>query len=427
MAECHQQKPGGGSGYNRGKGYIKMFHIADSRPMLWSIALLSVLASGCTGTRYMPAQGQLAGPATAPQALQGFAGTADIQLDLPGGYASPEARNYPTQLATSEVSRWFADAGEDLTVSMHNENIDDSGWITMIPYFLTLGILPSWVTTKGETVMEVKAGDQVLFQNREPVQYKSALSMLLPTAYLVGSPGTEQYEIMTNDQLNRHKQALQQFIQSQQAGYESAVSAGTVDAYRQYLNNNPESFFRMETLRRLAELAPATHALPYHRDNIAIDSAYIVYLPDEYDIWFLGPQDLKVYDVLRLSRDEDNTLLASRIRATRQPYKIFNTDEIALLKEGGLSSDLIAAMIDASASSQTGPTPAPPAVASAAAQPAGTPAESPAQNGMSDIAAQCAKRYAAFKACDQVPSFGANICRSQVKKKYSHIACELIQ
>ena len=75
--------------------------------------------------------------------------------------------------------------------------------------------------------------------------------MLLPTAYLVGSPGTEQYEVMTNDQLNRHKQALQQFIQSQQAGYESAVSAGTVDAYRQYLNNNPESFFRMETLRRL--------------------------------------------------------------------------------------------------------------------------------------------------------------------------------
>ncbi len=403
-----------------------MFHIADSRSMLWSLALISVLATGCTGTRYMPAQGQLAKPATSPEALKGFAGTADIHLSVPGGYASPSARQYPTQIATAEVNRWFAESGQDLTVSMRNENIKDSGSLTIITYLLTLGILPSWINTKGETVLEVKAGDQVLFQNREPVAYRSSLAMI-PTAYAFGSPGKTQYEVMANDQLNRHKQALQQFIQSQQAGYESAVSAGTVDAYRQYLNNNPESFFRMETLRRLAELAPATHALAYHRDNIAIDSAYIVYLPDEYDIWFLGPQGMKVYDVLRLSHDEDNALLASRIRAAKQPYRIFNTDEIALLKEGGLSSGLIAAMIDASASSQPGPAPATPAVANAVAQPAGTPAEPAAQNGMSDIAAQCAKRYAAFKACDQVPSFGANICRSQVKKKYSHMACELIQ
>ncbi len=403
-----------------------MFHIADCRVLLWSIALISVLATGCTGTRYMPQQGQLASPALAPEALKSFAGTADIRLNVPGGFASPSARHYPTQIAAAEVNRWFAESGQDLTVSMRNENIKDSGSLTIITYLLTLGILPSWINTKGETVLEVKTGDQVLFQNREPVAYRSSLAMI-PTAYALGSPGKTQYEVMANDQLNRHKQALQQFIQSQQAGYESAVSAGTVDAYRQYLKDNPQSFFRMETLRRLADLAPATHALPYHRGNIALDSAYIVYLPDEYDIWFLGPQDMKVYEVLRLSRDEDNALLASRIRAAKQPYRVFNADEIALLKEGGLSSSLIAAMIDASANSQSGPAPTAPAVASAVAQPAGTPAEPAAQSGMTDIAAQCAKRYAAFKACDQIPSFGANICRSQVKKKYAHMACELIQ
>ena len=403
-----------------------MFNIAGSKATLGTIALICVLATGCTGTRYIPNQGQLAGPAPAPEALKGFAGKSDIRLGVPGGFASPSTRQYPTQIATAEVNRWFAESGDDLTVSMRNENIKDSGCATIIPYLLTLGILPSWMNTKGETVMEVKAGDQVLFQNREPLEYRSSLA-LTPTAYVLGSPGKTQYQVMANDQLNRHKQALQQFIQSQQADYETAVSAGSAEAYRQYLKNNPESFFRMETLRRLADLAPNTHALPFHRDNIALDSAYIVYLPDEYDIWFLGPQDMKAYDVLRLSRDEDDALLASRIRAARQPYKVFSGDEISLLKEGGLSSSLIAAMIDASANTQPGPAPAQPAIAGATTAAANAPATPASQNGMSNIAAQCAKRYAAFKACDQIPSFGANVCRSQVKKKYSHMACELIQ
>ena len=405
---------------------------ATTRVALWATLLACLLNSGCTGTRYIPSQGQLASPTPPPQALKGFDGNARVELNLPGGYASPDDRAYPTQLANEDIQNWFADSGDDLTVAVRNENIKDSGWLSMLPYILTLGVLPTWLTTEGETVMEVKSGEEVLFQNREPVAYRSALSMLLPSAYLLGSPGTGQYQVMADDQLNRHKQALQQYIQSQQKDYETTVSAGTVQAYRQYLQNNPESFFRMETLRRLSELAPATHALPFHRDNVALDNAYIVYLPDEYDIWFLGPQDMKVYDVLRLSREEDETLLASRIRAANQPYKVFNGDEIALLKEGGLSPGLIAAMIDASAN----PTPVKPAAVaptvtsatSGAASP-GTPspAEVTAQPGMADIAAQCAKRYAAMKACDQVPSFGANVCRSQVKKKYSHIACELIQ
>ena len=401
-----------------------MFYISGARVALWSAALLCVQLIGCTGTHYIPDQGQLASPAPAPEALNSFSGQADIHLNLPGGYASPSVRQYPSEVATAEVNRWFAKSGQDLTVSIRNDNNKDSGSVTLLAYLLTLGILPSWVNTKGETVMEVKAGNQVLFENREPVAYRSSLAML-PTAYIFGSPGKTQYKVMADDQLNRHKQALQQYIQIQQADYENVVSAGSVDAYRQYLKNNPDSFFRMETLRRLAELAPSSHALSYHRDNIALDNAYIVYLPDEYDIWFLGPQDMKVYDVLRLSHDEDNPLLASRIRAANQPYKVFNSDEIALLKEGGLPSSLIAAMIDASARAQAGS--ARPAVASTNAAAANTPAGLAGQNGMNDIVAQCAKRYAAFKACDQIPSFGANVCRSQVKKKYSHMACELVQ
>lgn len=71
------------------------------------------------------------------------------------------------------------------------------------------------------------------------------------------------------------------------------------------------------------------------------------------------------------------------------------------------------------------------APAAAAAEPApevsavpAAPAEAPAAG---DIAAQCAKKYAAMKACEQIPSLGATVCKSQVNKTYKHLVCSLIQ
>lgn len=429
--ECYLLSGGAGQAGTSGRGSRIMIFSKRAAFRGLALAAVAVVASGCTGTRYMPPSGQLAPVVAAPQELRGFEGAASIDFDVPGGYASPNVRTYPSELATAEVSGWFEAPGDEITVSLSHDNMDDRGWGTMAIYFLSLGLLPSWVTSEGETVLEVKAGDEVLFQNRETVAYRTSLSVWLPTAYAFGSPGKGQYQVMTSDQLNRHKLALGQYIASQKADYERAVSAGTVSAYRQYLKDNPDSFFRMETMRRLSGLAPVTNSLAFHRENVMLDNAYLVYLPDEYDIWFIGPEGMRVYDVLRLSRTEDDALLASRIRAARQPYKVFDSDEISMLKEGGISSTLIAAMIDASANAGSAPAPAPvaatPAMQPALAAPAPGEAAPAAQNTVGDIAAQCAKRYAAMKACDQVPSFGANICRSQVKKKYSHIACELIQ
>ncbi|MDF1820777.1 MAG: hypothetical protein P1U64_04355 [Alcanivoracaceae bacterium] len=396
------------------------------------VALVVTWTAGCTGTRYLPEGGQLVQTVAPPQELGGFDGAPEVAFDLPGGMASPDVRRYPTELATSELQGWFAAPGDDITLDLRFENMKDSGgWTVLFPYLVTLGFLPASLTSEGETVLEVKAGNEVLYQSRQPVTYRTALSVFLPTAYALGSPGKSQYAAMVADQLNRHKLAMGHYIAGQKADYEAAVAAGTVDAYRGYLAANPESFFRMETLRRLAALAPPTGALAFHRDNLALDTAYMLYLPDAYDVWFVGPEGMRVHDVLRLSREQEEVLLASRIKAAGQPYKVFDNDEISLLREGGISATLIAAMIDASAgAAASGPEPGPgpaPAVVMPVAGAAPVAGESAAAPGAADIAAQCAKRYAALKACDQVPSFGANLCRSKVKKTYNHLACELIQ
>lgn len=396
-----------------------------------SALVLVVFASGCTATRYLPHDGQLAPTVAAPAELKGFDGSADMDLYLPGGLAT--YRRHTSELANAEAGAWFAAEGDDLKVEMRFENVKDSGgWTVLVPYLVTLGILPAVYTSRGETVMEIKSDGELLYQSRQPVAWRSALSVMLPTAYAVGSAEKSAYKVMVDDQLNRHKLAMGQYIASQKSAYEAAVSAGTVTAYRDYLENNPESFFRMETMRRLASLAPETGALAFHRQNLTLDDAYMLYLPDAYDVWFIGPEGMRVHDVLRLSRQEEEVLLASRIRAAGQPYKVFDSNEISLLREGGLSATLIAAMIDASASGPAagqpaaGPANAAP-VANAVPASAPAPGVAPAAPTAGDIAAQCAKRYAALKACDQVPSFGANLCRSQVKKKYNHLACELIQ
>lgn len=280
-------------------------------------------------------------------------------------------------------------------------------------------------TTEAQSTLALMSGDTVLFEHTEGFTTKSYLSVYFPTPLFLGIGRKPMLQALLSDQFARHKLALGQYIASGRAMYEQAVAVGTVSGYREFAKNNPDSFFRMESLARLAELEPQRNALAFHRDNLNADPAYLAYLPDRYDIWFIGPEDMHVYEVLRLSRTEEEILLATRIKAAGQPYKVFNGEEIALLKEGGLSSTLIAAMIEVSGQA-SGVRGVPRAIAVPVASAAPSALEVPAKPEAGDVAAQCTKRLLAMKACSQIPSFGANICRGQVAKKYSHVACSFI-
>lgn len=397
-----------------------------------SLVVLVAVLSGCNTMKYLPQDGQLAPQVGAPQALANLTGSVDASMNLAGGYASPGDRDDPSVLSAAELQTWIQE-GEGIQVEIRKENTKDKGYATLFVYFLSLGILPSWITTSGETVLEVKSGDQVLFQNRESYQYKSALSVFSPSAMAFGSMNRQAViQQLVTDQMNRHKMALGNHIAAAMADYNAAVAANNVETYRQFLKDNPNSFFRMETLNRLVALTPSRNAIDFHKTNLAIDPVYLSALPVGDGLWFIGPEGMRIHDVLSKSQTEDDVLLASRIKATAQPYKVFNDDEIQRLKAGGLSSTLIAAMIDVSAGAPApvaaaAPAPAATQPALAAPAPGTVPPEGQADPTVGDIAAQCAKRYAALKACDQVPSFGANICRGQVKKKYSHLACSIIQ
>lgn len=399
------------------------------------LALLSVaLLSGCHTRRYLPPDGQMAPAVAPPQELSAYSGSITSgKFRMMGGFdnAGDEAA---LRRGWNEAGKWFAGNGSEYQIAIDVKKTETKGVWTFWTYLLTLSLLPYIETNTYESTLELSSGDVVLFSNTDSFVVKEALSVYFPTPYFVGVQGKGPLYTLARDQLNRHALAMGQHIAESRGAYEAAVRAGTVAAYRNYLADNPTSFFRIDALQRLAGLAPARNALAFHRENLALDGRYGRFIPPAQAVWFIGPEGMKVADVLEKQRREDAGLLASRIRAGGQPYKVFSDEEIAELKKGGLKASLIAAMIDASAATAPAPAATPvqaPAVGtlvnSLSAQPASASAAAPAAPTAGQIAADCAKRLAAMKACEQIPSFGSNICKAQVRKTYNHLVCEVIQ
>jgi hypothetical protein len=394
------------------------------------VALCSIALTGCVTSRYIPIDGKLATPTPSPAELADFGYRYEKgAIEGVTGVVSRGFEDLVESESKKEFDTWFqANEKEDITASFETKPISIKGGWTVLPYLLTLTLVPALSTTQAESVLTLKSGETVLYQHSEQFTTKSALGLYFPTPLLFGSMGQGPMKTLVQDQLARHQLALRDYIAASRADYEQVVSVGTVETYRTFVKDNPDSLFRMETLRRLAKLEPEHKALAFHRENLNLDPTYLLYLPDRYDIWFSGPEEMPVHEVLRLSRKGDEALLVSRIKAARLPYKVFNGDEIDILKEGGLSSTLIAAMIDVSVQTQAPATTQTPAAAtaSAVATPTGAPSPTGSPTTAGDIAAQCAKRFAAMKMCDQVPSFGATVCRSQVAKKFNHVACSML-
>ncbi len=72
------------------------------------------------------------------------------------------------------------------------------------------------------------------------------------------------------------------------------------------------------------------------------------YVPPEYMILYVGPDGMKIYNILELRKDGfSDKLLASKILSAKAPYKDFSFSEIKQLHQAGLTDELIAAMVQA--------------------------------------------------------------------------------
>lgn len=409
-------------------------------PLLALCALLSTLA-GCTTYRYVPDGSSPSATLSNDLALyqpeiESHLLRTRINMSLHSATGSDSLSNGVKAQSQSEIAQWFPPGG---TVPLKVEVIglreaqlntsDAVSWLSV----LTLFVVPAVDNGEHDSLVQMKLGDEVIYSHTETYMLKGYKS-LWPLNFLIGRPASSEFRKLTSDQLARHRAALARHVDSKRADYEVATSGADAAMLQRYLKDNPASLFRLDALRRLALMAPTRNPLAFHISNADMDPNYIRFIPADQAIWFVGPENLRVHQVLTESRRQDQELLATRIRTSGGSYRIFDKDEIARLQNSGIKPALIAAMMDVSSPAASPSTIGATvggaigtSVGGSAAPSANQAAASEESPDAADIATQCAKRFAALKACERIPFPGGSLCKAAANKQYSHLACSLIQ
>lgn len=421
------------------------------RPLSLIVLLpLLLVLSGCITSRNLP-PGPIA-TMPAPPVLQ----SRSAMVNSPGAF--DKGQIIPS--AKAEIGSWFAspmDGSADYEVTVTEQVKMGGDFIATLicPYLCTLGILPVWGTETHTSQMVVKSRGQEVFRSTQQTRVRQALSIYTPAALMFGKLGSGGRRDGVDYLTSAHRAALAQRVDAERMAFTAAVQQGTTESFATYLNSYPQSFFRGEALRGLSMLAERSHApLEAHRRHLALYPDYGRYLSGVDGLWFVGPVGMQVVDIgPALEKGTSPELLAAQIRAARQPYRIFSADDLGWLKEKGIPDSVVAAMLDATtAAGNTMAMATPAANVQAAVPPPAAPApaglfgamlaptgaapqqqQPPATVGaavtqaVGQVAAECAKKYASMKLCEQMPGFGASICKAQVNKKYTNIVCAGIQ
>jgi len=150
------------------------------------------------------------------------------------------------------------------------------------------------------------------------------------------------------DEAKRRKKEL---YDMEMSDYKIAKKTNSLESYSNYLKTNPMAHNRDTVFKKMTK---RMKSISSYRKYSILHPHITNYYPDkiriEMEIMNLGPDEMRVGDILKYSKDGLGTgTLASKIRATNAAYKDFSIKEITYLKKKGLKEKLIEAMIDSTA------------------------------------------------------------------------------
>lgn len=311
-----------------------------------------LLVSGCMSYRYVPTEGEVlpeTGSVSLPVAFQAAPATVTSKTQM---VKSPEWTKITSAIENSmesQIQGLSADASPsqsaNLAVSMENSTIK-MNWGHFLMYIGSLFTLPSSSDIEFDSELSVATGGETLFTSQANGKIRSYISVYSPSALFVGKKDPAiASEDLSNDMMRRHLQALEKWVTAEKHQYDQEVAGKDILEQRQWLIDNPRSLFAGDILGNLASHTPRGNALDWHRENVALFPGYAAMLPEEDALWFIGPEDLRVIDLVdAIKKGTSQTVLAARTE-TQGPYKSFDDEETRRLRRMGLSSDLIASMI----------------------------------------------------------------------------------
>lgn len=217
--------------------------------------------------------------------------------------------------------------------------------------------------------------------------------------------------------------------------YAAAEKADSVDGWMTFITAESSDKRVPVAARRVAALAaamPPDAQLSADEKLVAAYPAAAAELPPERRVLVVGPRGLRVRDIQKMTDAKVSPkIILARINASTEPYKSFDADELVVLKNAGISDDVVAAMVevttkveerrhaDEERQSMRAEIAAIKAMMEKKSEGGASKGETvQTKDGPMDVVASCAKRLGALKACDQIPFPASSICSSSAESAF---------
>ena len=243
--------------------------------------------------------------------------------------------------------------------------------------------------------------------------------------------------VPTTECLNEKTKTMATAGQAEEDEYLAAEKVGTVDAWLAFIAKHRDH-------TRVPDAAKNVVAAGGRAEGdaqVAIDeklvSAYpagIAELPVGRRILVVGPKGLRVRDLVKLSNAKVSAgIVVSRVKASAEPYKSFDGDELAALKQLGIPDEVVMAMIDvttkledrkkADEERQAMRAEIAALKAMIEGKKAGAGGAKSGQtvqtkDGPLDVLESCAKRLGAMTLCEKIPFPGSTICSATAESSF---------
>jgi hypothetical protein len=213
---------------------------------------------------------------------------------------------------------------------------------------------------------------------------------------------------------------------------------GTVDACADFLRSCPSVPRRQDVLAQMCRLIEEQKGGydDYKKFTLEFEDG-LQFVPYRHRLLLTGPEGLRVHDCLESIRGgEGSGSVLEKVRKRKGVYRDFTDEEIDTLRELGLTSDLIQAMLESTHDAKR----AEKALQKnkyGVASPAGgyplqmrrderyssgeqQPAQAPAGYGPSpeEALANCAAQSVALEGCKRLSGFAQSMCNSAVKVQF---------
>jgi len=314
--------------------------------------------AGCSASQYIqqPSYGENDAQQSLPTNVRmNIKGTSYPRGETPSDFYDQEVN----AAISRKLSSWSQDLNRPLMPVMNYQLEQvDSGVVywRVFTSWITYWLWPFPEENEYRSSIEIQLAGETIYSEklREDVKvYRSiwptpAFYGDLDLASWIGKQGG--YEEMVNENLNRHKTKLLGWMSEQHNDYLSATKDADLETKRNWLSDNRNNIFKPELLEILALEAPRGNARGWHHETLDLFPEYLAFIPQDYQVWFVGPAGNRTLDVLnRVNNGGDVAIMASRLKLSGATYSMFSDQEVTVLKEGGLPSVLIAAMLESGA------------------------------------------------------------------------------